>query len=272
MRRVLTAALLIPVMIGTVLWLPAPALSVVLAIVAGVAAWEWGGLGGPGDWRGRLLYPAALLPALFLAEWLRQRGFLPWMVAAGLLWWLYALHVVIGYQRGTWHGSANLLRRFAWCFMVLVPAWISLVGIRSEGAWGIPYLLFLFVLIWIADSAAYFAGRRYGRRRLADRVSSGKTVEGVLAALLAGIAAGLGYAVIMKLRGMEIIAMLIISAFTVLMSVLGDLAESLVKREASVKDSGSWLPGHGGVLDRIDSLTAAAPVYLAGLWCLERLP
>ncbi|MDX1433429.1 MAG: phosphatidate cytidylyltransferase [Gammaproteobacteria bacterium] len=123
-------------------------------------------------------------------------------------------------------------------------------------------VLFLLVLVWCADSAAFFVGRRYGRRRLASRVSPGKSVEGVLGAMLAGaLLAGAAA----PLGGVPApLPFVALSVLTVITSVLGDLTESAFKRRAGVKDSGSLIPGHGGVLDRIDSLTAAAPLFVLG--------
>jgi phosphatidate cytidylyltransferase len=155
--------------------------------------------------------------------------------------------------------------------LVLVPAWFSLVALRADvrGQW---LLLFLLVLVWVADSAAFFAGRRWGRTRLSSRVSPGKSWEGLYAALAAGILAGFLYSRLTGLQGLEMLKFLFICAVTVLGSVVGDLVESMMKRSIKQKDSGRLLPGHGGVLDRIDSLTAAGPIFLAGIWLLEAKP
>jgi phosphatidate cytidylyltransferase len=151
--------------------------------------------------------------------------------------------------------------------VVLLPTWTSLVALHARAPDGRWWLLFLLVLVWIADTAAFFVGRRWGRRRLASVVSPGKSWEGVLAGLAGGIAAGAVFGLYRDMQGVEMLVFLLICGGTVAASVVGDLMESMMKRSANLKDSGNLLPGHGGVLDRIDSLTAAAPVFLAG-WLL----
>jgi phosphatidate cytidylyltransferase len=123
------------------------------------------------------------------------------------------------------------------------------------------------ILIWVADSGAYFVGRQWGKNKLAPRVSPGKTIEGLLGALAGGLIWGYAGMVWFEPKsGWLFVALCFV---TVLFSVLGDLVESLFKRNAGVKDSGQLLPGHGGVLDRLDSLTSAAPVFVLGLMLLE---
>jgi len=154
--------------------------------------------------------------------------------------------------------------------LVLLPSWTALVWIHSLS--GGPYLvLFLMVLIWIADSGAYFAGRRFGRNKLAPVVSPGKTLEGVYGALAGGLIWSLVLVVYYGDSALHHIGLLLLCLLTVPASIVGDLYESLLKRERGVKDSGSLLPGHGGVLDRVDSLTAAAPVFAFGLILLDTL-
>jgi len=149
---------------------------------------------------------------------------------------------------------------------VLVPAWASLVVIHGVDPQGPRLLLFLMVLIWVADSFAYFAGRRWGRTKLAPVISPGKTREGVYGALAGAVLCGGGLVWLMP-QGNPLL-LILFCLLIVLVSVVGDLFESLMKRQAGVKDSGSLLPGHGGMLDRIDSLTAAAPLFLLGLLLL----
>lgn len=155
---------------------------------------------------------------------------------------------------------------------VLFGSWLAVVHLHGYPQLGPKLVLFLLVLIWTADIAAYFTGRRWGKTKLAPALSPGKTRAGVYGALAGAVLAALSLAwwlgMSPSLAGLAVI-LCVVTAFV---SVVGDLYESLVKRRRGVKDSGRLLPGHGGILDRIDSLMAAAPVFALGmLWLMARL-
>ncbi len=179
-----------------------------------------------------------------------------WVVASGLVWY-YQLHGGLG------PGPKWLRGLVGW--LILVPPWVSLVSLHGRTGNGAYLVLTLLVLIWSADIAAFFAGRRWGRRRLASHVSPGKSWEGVIGGLLAVAAVAVVSGVLLELADAQLLLFLVLCLATALISILGDLTESAFKRQVGLKDSGRLLPGHGGVLDRIDSLTAAAPLFAAGM-------
>ena len=149
--------------------------------------------------------------------------------------------------------------------LVLQPMWIALVTLHGSGALGAELLLYLMVIVWGAESGAYMAGRLWGRTRLVAQISPGKTWEGCYGAIAATLlisGAGVWW---FGFKGTMVVGFVLLSVATVLFSIVGDLWESLLKRRRGVKDSGQILPGHGGILDRIDSLTAAAPVFCLGM-------
>jgi phosphatidate cytidylyltransferase len=149
--------------------------------------------------------------------------------------------------------------------LVLAAPWGALIELHESDPHGRALVLFFLMLVWTADSLAYFVGRRWGRTKLAPRVSPGKTREGVYGALAGALLWGLLLGWVSSLGPSGTLAAVLLCGVTVLISVVGDLYESLLKRRRGVKDSSHLLPGHGGMLDRVDSLTAAAPVFVLGL-------
>jgi len=260
-QRVITASVLALIALWVVLKLPATGFGAVLLAVMLLGAWEWADLAGLNETRGRLLYGGLVL-ALILAVW-PLGGRAAWV--AGLLVpvfaaWCYALVWLWRYagqperqDRPGTVGAAGVV--------VLASAWLALMGLRNE--FGSGFVLFLLMLIWVADIGAYFAGRRWGRRKLAPAISPGKTWEGVCGAAAAALAFALIGAVVLDV-GSRWPGFVAVCMIAVGFSIVGDLFESMMKRRRGVKDSGSLLPGHGGVLDRVDSLLAAAPVFLLG--------
>ena len=265
-QRVITAAILAPLTVGGILVLPTPYFAVLMAAVILAGAWEWAALTGWPSVAGRLCYLAVFALALLGGEWLARSGTgLGIVLGVALAWWVVALGLVWYYQAQGGLGPGPKWLRGLAGWLVLVPPWVSLVGLHDRTGDGGYLVLILLVLIWSADIAAFFAGRRWGRRRLASHVSPGKSWEGVLGGLLAVLAVAVVSGVLLGLADAELLLFLILCLATALISILGDLAESVFKRQVGLKDSGRLLPGHGGVLDRIDSLTAAAPLFAAGI-------
>ena len=264
-KRIATAAVLIALLLVVLFWLPAFATVVVLTLVVLVGAWEWSAFlkwTQPRARGGFVAVVAILLPVAWVVT--RTREGLEALLAAALLWWLVALLWIVVAPRRVSAWSAGLAG-----LLSLVPAWLALTRLRYEARHGAEWVLFALLLVWMADIGAYFCGRRFGRRRLAPAVSPGKTWEGALGGLAAsGIVAVAGGAWFR----LPLEQFLVLCLAAVAFSIVGDLTESLLKRFAGMKDSGTLFPGHGGVMDRIDSVTGAAPVLLLGLTFLGVLP
>ena len=272
-RRVTTAVVAIPVVVIMVLALPTGSVALVLAIVVVGASLEWARLTAPNRAAryGFALVVAGSVSLLWLAgsQWL---GWLRLLCAISLVWWCIALVWIIRFEQGrdaTVLDGAIAQGVIGW--LIIAPAWAGLVYMHASGEDGPSQVLFVLLVVWTADIGAYFAGHRFGTRRLAAITSPGKSVEGVAggmaAVALLGMAAGLWLDLPAGLVVLLVVLCIVVGA----VSVLGDLMESLVKRRAGVKDSGNLLPGHGGILDRIDSLTAAVPAFAIGFDMLGTL-
>ncbi len=258
-QRLLTAIILIPLFIFLVLKLSSQAFYLLTAAVVLWGGCEWSAFMGIQQFPRYLIYPAFLILVLFIAYLFPINPIL----YVTFVWWLIAAYLVIKYPKNAALLANETLQRLMGV-LVLVPCWLSINYIRNYPN-GIHILLFLFVLIWGADSGAYFAGRQWGKHKLIPLVSPGKTWEGCLGALLTTTIITLCGMMIFKVPFTTWPMALMWALLTVLFSILGDLFESMMKRRVGLKDSGHLLPGHGGILDRIDSLTTAAPIFALGL-------
>jgi phosphatidate cytidylyltransferase len=265
-QRVTTAVILVPLVLAALFLLPPLGWAVVTLVVVLLAAHEWAKLVGYVEGRWLLFVGGALvlgLALLFVPAFRFGRGWPDGVVyaccgAAALFW----LAVAPRWLARGW-ATPPLWRMAAIGWVVLIGAWVALVELQARSPW---LVLAAMACIWIADTAAYFSGRRFGRRKLAPAISPGKTWEGVWGALVAVAAYALlliPFADDARYSGSRsALALAAYVAFALLLaavSVIGDLYESLLKRHAGVKDSGTLLPGHGGALDRIDALLAAMP-------------
>lgn len=270
-QRVLTAVALALPLLALLALLSAQQLMLLFALIVLLAAWEWSNLAAIRSLPLRVLYTAAisgLMLLLFIRSGLGGESidtvFIRDMLHIAGLWWAIALLWVMGYP-----GSARLWGnwpvRAAMGVLVLVPTWLALCYLRMQGQ-GVLLIVYVLLVTVAADVGAYFAGHAWGRAKLAVNVSPGKSWAGFWGGLATSQALALLVALVWP-GGLPIglLPFMILSGVASLASVLGDLLESMLKRQRGVKDSGTLLPGHGGVLDRLDSLTAAIPVFTLGL-------
>ena len=265
-QRLLSALVMVPLVIVIVLYVDQRTFALLVALALLVAAWEWTGLVPLRSRRARVLYLAATAAVTAVAwHFARSEGFVNALLWVALLWWVFVLFWVSRPMLG--RGDSPVVRgaKALLGIGLLVSTWLALVVLHGRPDQGPHWVLYVMFLVWFADSGAYFAGKAFGQRKLAPEVSPGKTWEGVYGALAASALFAFGYAWWLGLRAGTFTGFILVCLVTVLFSIIGDLLESLLKRQRGVKDSGTLIPGHGGVLDRTDSLLAAAPVFLFGM-------
>ena len=301
-QRILTASVLVALVVLAIFELSANYFSLFIAIVTLMGGWEWMKLTDVDGLRRRGVFILSLiLPMLGVTYWTLFLEFLgesmewpevkeysdalEWFAIMPVLFWILAMMLIR-------QASGELLRMafgpklqafIGW--LVLFSAWMFLTKLRAY--YGSGMTLYFLALIWAADIGAYFVGKRWGKDKLAPEVSPGKTIQGMYGALVSALVCGIGFMIYGKsiaqdpaeaqegmLRYLDELVffdIMLLSVFTVLVSIYGDLFFSLVKRRKGVKDSGNLLPGHGGVLDRVDSVIAAAPFFYAGLLLIGRI-
>lgn len=264
--RVMAALIMAPVTIAAILLLPTNWLAFFAALVFLTGLWEWLRLAGIDSLpRNILLVLNAAIMALMVRADAGTVFLYPLAASLGVLGWVAALAWLRFPRFGSGEDNATgrILKLFAGS-LAIIPAWAALVLLHMQADNGPRWLLAALVTVWAADSGAYFAGRRFGRRKLAPTISPNKTWEGLAGGLVAALAAATGFGLVAGVAAAAIPSLLLVALVTALFSVEGDLVESLLKRQAGAKDSGTLIPGHGGVLDRIDGVLAALPVFAIG--------
>lgn len=262
--RLLTALILIPLILLALIYLPLGYFAAVIIALCARGAWEWAQFLGLCSKGAKGI--CALLTISVLSLWYPSHD-LPfyknielYAILLTLLWWLSALCLVISYPKSAQFWQENILIKSVFGFCTLIPFFIAILGLRVMNQ-GVLLVLYVLILVWATDSGAYFSGRALGQHKLAPKVSPGKSWEGliggvILALLLAGL-------IVHNFSRIAFGTGIVISCVAILASILGDLTESMLKRAAGLKDSGTLIPGHGGLLDRIDSVVAAVPVFYA---------
>jgi len=276
-QRIITSLILTPLVIWGVFSLPALYFSLFILIVVGLSSWEWGHLAGMERSTSKALYTIASLLALVLLIWaldISAKGFYI-LISISIVWWLYRIVCILIYKTPDTlptqlqGNGVNVVTAMVSIVALIIPFY-AIVYLRNE--YNFPgYLFYMLMIIWAADVFAYFSGKYLGKHKLAPHISPGKTWEGVYGALFGTSMGSLIGAYSFGLDFQTGILFFVLTFIMVSISIFGDLSESLYKRQNAIKDSGNLLPGHGGMLDRVDSLVAAAPFYLAGLWLLGLL-
>lgn len=279
--RVAAALVLTPIAIAAVLLLPTPWMAALGAIVFLAGLWEWFKLAEIDDTLARSLLLAANLALMVAIVWGSRtpEGGLSFVLlklatVIGVAWWLLALAWLRAFNFASDHDSHARVFKLAAGTLAVVPAWCALAWIHAEPSPGRHFppighrwLFIALAIVWSADSAAYFVGRHFGRHKLSPRISPNKTVEGLAGGVAAGVLVAVAFAPLAAATVSQLPAVALAAFAAVLFSVVGDLFESLLKRHVGAKDSGDLIPGHGGVLDRIDGVLAALPVFaLAKAW------
>lgn len=259
--RIITALVLIPLVISGIFYLSALYFMGITAFIMLLAAWEWSRLNGWVDLKRRFLYvgiQCAIL--LFLSNFTACQ----WILCLGLIFWLFLCIYLLWARRRLVLPSIPIYVRASLGWLVLSLCWVSLQALRST-----PYnLLFMLLIIWLADTSAYISGRLWGQHLLAPTLSPKKTWEGLVIGLLVTFFVAILIQYFFKGIKPPLWQILIVVLLTSIAAIAGDLFESQLKRLEGIKDSGCLLPGHGGILDRIDSLLAAAPVFAGSLLLL----
>ncbi len=266
-HRVITALILAPLALAGIFGTDVQGFYWFVGAIVAVAAWEWARLSGYERQSLRVSY------AVYVAVWLIFVRYIPAtpILYVGLAWWLIAIVLVLRYP-GTSRFWRQRSVKLGIGLLILIPFWKTMLALREAQMLvdidlGVHLVLFYaLLLIWAADTGAYFAGRAFGKAKLAPAVSPGKSWAGAWGGLACTVVLALVAAYWLDLRTVLAIQLVVVTVIAAIVSIFGDLTESLFKREAGIKDSSNLLPGHGGVLDRIDSLTASIPVLTALLY------
>jgi phosphatidate cytidylyltransferase len=272
-QRIITALVLAPLAIAAIFFLPLKFFMLFAAGVFLLASKEWAGFVSDKP-SSKVLFTFGLIlgvtlifmPANAIWEFELPHHFISSGLTVAAFWWGIAFMLVVRYPHSASLWKSNKILKCIFGLLTLIPFFWGLVVLRSVNMtqdfyFGAQLLMYVFLLVWAADSGAYFVGRQFGKHKLAPNVSPGKTIEGLIGGLLSAAVVSYFASQYFIIESDKLAIFFVGSILTTLVSALGDLTESVFKREAGLKDSSNLLPGHGGILDRIDSLTAAVPVF-----------
>lgn len=275
-QRIITAIILAPLAILAILFLPVEQFKIAVAGVVALGAYEWAKMSGINGRASKVTFMALILiicgVLIFAVDgqavWYQSELNALYTTILGIsaVWWAVSLVMILTYPKYSSVWKENIPIRAAFGVLTLIPTWVAIISLRTnlyevDPFYGASLIFYVLGIVWAADIGAFFCGVKFGKHKLRPNVSPGKSIEGLLGGIMASLAiiafAALHYQFDASRIGMHIL----IGVITVAVSALGDLNESMFKRCAGIKDSGKLLPGHGGVMDRIDSLTAAFPVF-----------
>lgn len=273
-QRIITALILAPIAIAGIFLLPLKFFMLFTAAIFLLASKEWGGFVNSKSSSSLTLYIFGLVLAITLMLfpidllWSVEgiNPIIEYGLIVGAVWWFVSLILVATYPKTNrfWAGSKAVKTLFG--LLTLIPFFWAMIVLRSVNIhhdlyYGAELLMFVMLLVWAADTGAYFCGKSFGKHKLAPKVSPGKTIEGFIGGVVSAMLVAFVASILLDIPSDKMVLFFVASLITTLASALGDLSESIFKREAKLKDSGNLLPGHGGILDRIDSLTAAVPIF-----------
>lgn len=283
--RIITALILLAIAVAAIFLLPSNYFSLFIAFIVLLAAWEWTSLIGMEKILSKLLFLLALILPMFaifswtmilevmaeVMEWpgiKEYSGVLEWLVIGPVVLWLLLMILIRKVPDQLLKLDLKVKYKGLIGWFVLLSAWMFLSRLRAF--YGTEMVMYFLILIWVADIAAYFTGKKFGKEKLAEQISPGKTVQGMYGALVASFLCAVALGFYYQFHILIATDFVFLSVLTVLVSIYGDLFFSLIKRQKGVKDSGFLLPGHGGVLDRVDSVIAAVPFFYAGILLIGR--
>lgn len=275
-QRIITALILAPLALFAILYLPLFSFQIMIALVMGLGAWEWSSMSGMTRTFTKSAYAALvvviclILSIMLPIDLIWYQGQLnslyTYILGVAAIWWVVSLAMIIAYPNYTSVWYTSKLLRGIFGFLTLIPTWVAVVTLRTslydiDPYYGASLIFYVLGIVWAADIGAFFVGVKFGKHKLRPEVSPGKTLEGLMGGVFASSAIIAFAAMHYQVDPSRIWLHILVGALTVGVSALGDLNESMFKRCAGIKDSGTLLPGHGGIMDRIDSLTAAFPVF-----------
>jgi phosphatidate cytidylyltransferase len=275
-QRIITALILAPLAILAILFLPVEPFKIAVAGVVALGGYEWAKMSGINGRLSKTLYMALILIICGVliaavdgeAVWYQGElnSIYKTILGIAAVWWALSFVMIITYPKYSSVWTKNVPIRAVFGVLTLIPTWVAVISLRNnlyevDPFYGASLIFYVLGIVWAADIGAFFVGVKFGKHKLRPNVSPGKSIEGLIGGIMASLAiiafAALHYQFEASRMGLH----LLVGVITVAVSALGDLNESMFKRCAGIKDSGKLLPGHGGIMDRIDSLTAAFPVF-----------